>query len=335
MAPSPPIRIGVMGCARIAKRSVIPAIQSLPEFTLVGVASRTPEKGTEFSLQFECEYIGGYQDLIERPDIRAIYMPLPTGLHAEWAAKALMAGKHLLIEKSLALSLAEAESLVQLAQRQQLVMMENYMFEHHAQQPAVKTLMEESLGEIRLFRATFCFPPLSADDFRYNKTLGGGALLDAGGYPLKACQVFMGPELRVLSACLNIDHAGVDIWGGAMLETTTGDNHIPLQIAFGFDHYYQCGIEVLGQRGRLTTNRTFTAGMDFVPTAQLETPEGQQDIKLPSDNHFIRILQHFHHHVCSGESKSVLDEILCQARLQDQVRQLADYPKESAPCPPT
>jgi len=335
MSPPPPIRIGVMGCASIAQRSVLPAIQSLPEFNLVGVTSRTPEKGAEFALQFGCEYIGGYQDLIERPDITAIYMPLPTGLHAEWAAKALTAGKHLLIEKSLALTLAEAEDLVQLARRQRLVMMENYMFEYHAQQAAVRTLMQDMLGEIRLFRATFCFPPLPANNFRYNKTLGGGALLDAGGYPLKACQMFMGHELQVLSSCLNSNEDGVDIWGGAMLKTTAGPHRIPLQIAFGFDQYYQCGIEVLGQRGRLTTNRTFTAGMNFVPSAFIETSEGKQDIPLPADNHFVRILQQFHRLVCNGGSDSVCDEILCQARLQNQVRQLADHPKESAPCLPT
>jgi len=330
--PAPtPIRIGVMGCANIARRSVIPALLTLPDFQLAGVASRTPEKGKEFALAFGCAFLGSYQDLVERDDIDAIYMPLPTGLHAEWAGKVLQTGKHLLIEKSLAVSLAEAEHLVGLAQSQCLVMMENYMFQHHAQQEAVKKLIREELGELRLFRATFCFPPLAAGNFRYDKSLGGGALLDAGGYPLKACQLFMDGEIRVLSSCLNRNADGVDIWGGAMLTATSNDTRTPLQIAFGFDQFYQCGIEVLGQKGRLTTSRTFTAGDGFVPMALLETPDGTQEILLPADNHFVRILKRFCQAIRQGEYDVICDENICQARLQDQVRKLTKPPKESAP----
>ena len=104
MPTAAPIRIGVMGCANIARRSVIPAILAVPDLRLAGIASRTPDKGREFARQFGCDFLGGYPDLLDRPDVDAIYMPLPPGLHAEWAAKALLAGKHLLIEKSLATS---------------------------------------------------------------------------------------------------------------------------------------------------------------------------------------------------------------------------------------
>ena len=333
--PAPaPIRIGVMGCANIARRSVIPAILAVPDLRLAGVASRTPDKGREFARQFGCEHLGNYQNLLDHPHIDAIYMPLPPGLHAEWAAKALLAGKHLLIEKSLATSLPEAERLVALARRARLVMMENYMFQHHAQQAAVKNILRESLGEIRLFRATFCFPPLPAGNFRYDKSLGGGALYDAGGYPLKACQLFMGSDLAVLSACLNSNAAGVDVWGGAMLSASVRGACVPLQIAFGFDQYYQCGIEVIGQKGRLTTSRTFTASEGFAPSALLETPNRKQEIQLPADNHFQRILELFCQRIRTGDRSAADAENLCQARLQERVRQIAVHPEESSPCPP-
>lgn len=334
MPTAAPIRIGVMGCANIARRSVIPAILAVPELRLAGIASRSPDKGREFARQFGCDFLGGYPDLLDRPDVDAIYMPLPPGLHAEWAAKALLAGKHLLIEKSLATSLPEAERLVALARKTRLVMMENYMFQYHAQQAAVKNILREALGEIRLFRATFCFPPLSAGNFRYDPSLGGGALYDAGGYPLKACQLFMGSDLAVLSACLNSNAEGVDIWGGAMLSASVRGACIPLQIAFGFDQFYQCGIEVVGQNGRLTTSRTFTAGEGFVPSALLETPNRKQEIQLPADNHFQRTLELFCQRIRAGDGSGACDENLCQARLQDRVRQIAVHPEEVAPCPP-
>lgn len=331
MSALPPIRIGVMGCANIARRSVIPAILANPELRLAGVASRTPEKGREFARQFGCEFLGTYPQLLDRDDVEAVYMPLPTGLHAEWAAQALEAGKHLLVEKSLADSLGAAERLVALAGRSGLVMMENYMFQYHAQQAAVKEIVRESLGEIRLFRATFCFPPLPAGNFRYDKALGGGALLDAGGYPLKASQSFLEGDLQVLSACLNFNAEGVDIWGGAMLSATRGTTRLPVQIAFGFDQFYQCGLEFLGQRGRLTTQRTFTAGTDVVPTAWLETAGQKREIQLPADNHFARILAEFCRRVRAGASALTGAENLCQARLQEQVRRLALQQKETFP----
>lgn len=330
--PAPaPIRIGVMGCATIARRSIIPAILAIPELRLAGVASRTPDKGQEFARQFGCAFLGGYADLIARDDIDAIYMPLPTGLHAEWADQALRAGKHLLVEKSMAASLPEAEHIVALARQARLVMMENYMFQYHAQQAAVKSIIRESLGEIRLFRAAFCFPPLPAGNFRYDKALGGGARLDAAGYPLKACQFFMDGNIQVLSSCLNFNAEGVDLWGGAMLSATSGGICVPLQIAFGFDQFYQCGIEVLGQRGKLTTFRTFTAAEGFVPTALLETPGHKQVIQLPADNHFMRILEEFCRRVRAGESAMSCDENLRQARLQEQVRRMANPQKETSP----
>ncbi|MDR0994265.1 MAG: Gfo/Idh/MocA family oxidoreductase [Verrucomicrobiota bacterium] len=334
MAAAPPIRIGVMGCANIARRSVIPAILAVPELRLAGIASRSKEKGEEFARSFGCAHLGDYQDLLDRPDIDAVYMPLPTGLHAEWAAKALRAGKHLLVEKSLAASFAEAHGLVALAREHRRVMMENYMFQYHTQQAVVQQLIRDGLGEIRLFRATFCFPPLSAGNFRYDQALGGGALLDAGGYPLKACQVFMDGDIQVLSACLNDSADHVDIWGGAMLSATSCGIRIPLQIAFGFDQFYQCGIEVIGQRGRLTTFRTFTAGEGVVPTALLETPGQRREIQLPVDNHFIAILKEFCRRVHTDDVETPCAENLCQARLQDQVRRRSAQPKETAPCPP-
>jgi len=93
------IRIGVLGCANIAHRSVIPAILSLPDhFELVAIASRTLDKATIFAQEFGCEAMSPYEKLIQRKDIDAVYLPLPTGLHKEWLNKALISGKHVYAE---------------------------------------------------------------------------------------------------------------------------------------------------------------------------------------------------------------------------------------------
>jgi dTDP-3,4-didehydro-2,6-dideoxy-alpha-D-glucose 3-reductase len=323
MVRSTPIRIGVMGCANIARRSVLPAMRSMDLFRLVGVASRIQEKGISFAREFDCEFIGDYDALVRREDVDAIYMPLPTGLHFEWATKALDANKHLLVEKSLACNLAQAESLSSKACRNGLVLMENYMFEYHAQQVAVRDIVHTSLGEVRLFRATFCFPPLDPANFRYDSALGGGALLDAGGYALKACQLFVPGEIEVLASTLNRNSSGTDVWGAAMLSAESESEQIPIHISFGFDQFYQCSIEFIGQRAKLSTSRTFTAGPGIAPFALLDKPDGTAKIELPADNHFVRILQEFHDRIRSGRTQRFAEENVRQARLQEDVRLLA------------
>ncbi|CAF3851232.1 unnamed protein product [Rotaria sp. Silwood1] len=105
------MNIGVLGCANIAMRSVIPAIKSITDFKLIAVASRAKEKAAEYAEKFQCEAIEGYDNLIERKDIDALYIPLPTGLHLEYVIKALESGKHVIAEKSLGMNYTEVETM--------------------------------------------------------------------------------------------------------------------------------------------------------------------------------------------------------------------------------
>ena len=313
-----------MGCASIAERLVVPAIKQIPAIELVAIASRDAEKAVKYAAMFGCEAVCGYEELLRRQDIHAIYMPLPTGLHFSWAMKALDAGKHVFLEKSLASNYSQARKLIAKAKKKQLLIKENYMFEYHAQQAIVRNLIRTRLGVVRIFRASFGFPPLEPANFRYDPQLGGGALLDAGGYVLKAGSVFFPTHTaQVLSANLNYGGCMVDIAGSAMLSLNLADESISSQIAFGFDHHYQCKIEVWGSSGILTTNRTFTAGPGFVPKVQLESAHGTELISLPSDNHFIRILEHFVKVVNEQRYDCEYLAILRQAQLQDSFRRAA------------
>ena len=111
-----------MACADIAQRSVIPAILQSEHTQLVAVASRSAQKARKFAGQFGAAAITGYANLLERPDIDAIYMPLPTGLHEEWVKRSLEAGKHVLVEKSFAMDLASARRMLDVARSNNLKM---------------------------------------------------------------------------------------------------------------------------------------------------------------------------------------------------------------------
>lgn len=110
------LKIGVLGCAAIAVRSMIPELNRHPAFDLVGIASRSSSKLELLAQTYRCQFMS-YEELVGHPDIEAIYIPLPTGLHAEWVAKSLAAGKHVLCEKSLGCTLQEVQAMIALAKK--------------------------------------------------------------------------------------------------------------------------------------------------------------------------------------------------------------------------
>ncbi|MGB0887832.1 MAG: Gfo/Idh/MocA family protein [Vicingaceae bacterium] len=312
------LRIGVLGCANIARRSVIPAIKSIAEYDLVAIASRTQAKADDFANEFSCEAIEGYQNLLDRNDIDVIYMPLPTGLHEEWVMKALEAGKHILIEKSLAMNYESAKKMVDLARQKGLLIMENFMFLYHGQHNFVKDLIAKGeIGELRCFRSSFGFPPLDKDNFRYNAAAGGGALLDAAAYTVRASQLFLGSDLWVEGATLNNMNTEVDLFGGAYLKSEAG---MFAEVAFGFDNFYQCNYEIWGSKGKITAQRAFTPGANFTPTITLEKQGEVFDHKIDAENHFVNILTEFKRCVLEKEFESKFEQILNQSRLLQELR---------------
>lgn len=315
------LRIGVLGCANIARRSVIPAIKSITEYNLVAIASRTKEKASEFAAEFDCETVEGYQNLLDRKDIDVIYMPLPTGLHEEWVMKALEAGKHILIEKSLAMDYASAKRMVYMARQKGLLIMENFMFLYHKQHQFVKDLIDKGeIGDIRCFRSSFGFPPLDGDNFRYNLALGGGSLMDAAAYTVRATQMFLGNGVWVEGATLNNMNTEVDLFGGAYLKSKTG---MFAEVAFGFDNFYQCNYEIWGSKGKIIAQRAFTPGENFMPTITVEKQGEALEHKVDAENHFVNILTEFKRCVLKKEVEPKYEEILNQSRLLQELKNKA------------
>ena len=315
------IRLGVMGGASIAERLMIPAILSLPkQFELVAIASRTKENASKFSNLFNVEGLVGYDLLIDRKDIDAVYMPLPTGLHQEWITKSLNAKKNVLAEKSLAMSFNNALELVNLAKSNNLLLMENFMFRYHSQHKFVFNILENNeLGKIRLFRSQFGFPPLDDNNFRYNREMGGGSLLDAAAYTVRASQWFLGENQRVLSAVLYLKN-GVDLWGNA---TLINDNNIISQISFGFDNYYKCNYEFWGAKGNIIAERAFTPKANDIPTILMEKNGQSERIAMEADNHFENILKEFYNSIQSKQHDKHLDDILNQSRILTEIQEKA------------
>lgn len=319
-----PVRLGVLGCASVARRRLLPAVAGLPSVRTVATASRSLETAREFGARFGGVAVEGYQALLDRDDVEAVYVPLPTGLHFEWTRRALLAGKHVLCEKPMTTSAAETAELIGLAADRGLVLAENFMFLHHAQHAAVRDLISAgAIGRVRSFGAVFGFPPPPITDIRYRPELGGGALLDVGVYTLRAAQYFLGRRLRVLGACLTEDERhGVDVGGSALLCTPDG---VGVQIGFGFRHGYRCQYEIWGSAGRILLDRAFTAPESWRPVVRIERQDHVEERTLPADNQFRNAVDAFATAIRTGRCPETADgdSIVGLAALADQVRLIA------------
>lgn len=339
------MKIGVICPSEIAFRRFMPALQQLDQLEFVGLGVSTKqerfgdvdvdskvvervlggqyEKAKKFTELYGGKVFDGYQNIATSDEIDALYLPLPPALHYRWAKIALESGKHVLIEKPATLSADDSQDLVKIAQKNQLAIHENYMFVFHDQLKAIhKIIASGEIGDVRLYRISFGFPMRASNDFRYNKALGGGALIDAGGYTLKYAMDLLGESATIRCAQMNyIDGFEVDMYGSA---TITNDAGQTAQIAFGMDNNYKCDLEVWGSKGCLKTGRVLTAPAGFIPTVVIRKGNEEETRSLPADDAFKKSIQHFLKCVQDEEYREDnYRKIVSQARLVDEFKTCA------------
>lgn len=341
------IRIGIICPSEIAFRRFMPALQNCKELEYGGIAyasaeewfgekvSETPDsvkaemkerelgKAKTFNDQYGGKIYEGYHTIIESPDIDAIYVPLPPALHYQWAKLALLNGKHVLVEKPSTDKLVYTQELIALASERQLALHENYMFMFHNQIEEIRQIVSSGeIGDVRLYRIDFGFPRRALNDFRYNKKLGGGALLDAGGYTFKLANYLLGGDAHIENGVANyIPDFEVEIFGAATLKNASGQ---VAQVAFGMDNDYRCRLEIWGSQGTLTTDRVLTAPAGFVPEYQIKK---NQDITLGQfavDDTFSKSIRHFAKCVANeDERKANYEALLKQEELVEEFKNKA------------
>lgn len=283
------------------------------------------EKAQVFIDQYGGVIYSGYEEIATSPDIDALYIPLPPALHFKWAKTAIEHGKHVLVEKPSTTSSSDTRELARLAARNGVALHENYMFAFHSQLDAIEEIIGNGeIGDIRLYRISFGFPRRSANDFRYNRALGGGSLIDAGGYTIRYATRLLGSTAEMKYAQSNyIDGFEVDMYGSAALVNAEG---VTAQVAFGMDNNYKCELEAWGSKGCLTTGRVLTAPAGFVPTATIRKGNESTDIELPADDAFLKSIKHF---IECIKNKEIREErygiIVKQADLVDEFKKQAGW----------
>jgi dTDP-3,4-didehydro-2,6-dideoxy-alpha-D-glucose 3-reductase len=313
-----PLRFGVLGCGGIANRSMIPALRASEHADLVAVASRSPQTASATATRFDCEGVVGYEALLARTDLDAIYIALPIGLHHAWALAAARRGLHVLCEKSLAGTLAECEAMVACAEQEGVALLEGFAYQFHPNHEAVRDAMAAgAIGDPIQVRACFGFPPLP-DGHRYDPALGGGSLNDVGAYCVHAARMLFAAEPRSISATLDCGARAVDVHGAALLDFGAGRSAV---LGFGFDNMYRNLYEVWGTTGVLTVNRVFSIPPSMQATLEIARQNGVERRMLPAADHFLAQVDAF----CAGvhdpaKAQAWRDEALAQARAMERLR---------------
>jgi predicted dehydrogenase len=257
------LRWGILGPGRIAPR-LVRAVARSARGSLVAVASRDKRRAAAFAAQHGIpRAFGSYEDLLSAPDVDVVYVSLPNHLHAEWTIRALQAGKHVLCEKPLALTVAEVDAIAAAARHAGRVAVEAFMYLHHPQiLRAIELAQDGTLGRLEVVNATFSFFLTHPDDPRVDPSMGGGSLWDVGCYPVSFARRLAGQEPDRVGAFARFDERGID-------QTFIGQLHFPGGLLAQFD----CGfatpdrqrIEIVGRDATLVLDSPFLPAPDGPP----------------------------------------------------------------------
>ncbi|MBC7785154.1 MAG: Gfo/Idh/MocA family oxidoreductase [Burkholderiales bacterium] len=226
------LRWGILGTGNIARQFAAGVMES-DRGELATVGSRSAGAANSFAAKFTIPHAhGSYDAMLASADVDAIYISLPNTMHHEWTIKALQAGKHVLCEKPIGVTLAEAQEMFDVANHCGKVLIEAFMYRAHPQTLKVMELVRSGVvGQVNLIRTSFCYRVRKTEgNIRFNAGLAGGALMDVGCYCLSFSRLVAGEEPTTLAAVSRTHQSGVDeqtsviarFPGGAVAEFTVG-----------------------------------------------------------------------------------------------------------------
>ena len=265
VAPKPavtPVRWGILGVANIAIQQVIPALQRGSRSEVIAIASRDATKARAAAARLGiARAYGSYQELLDDPDVEAVYNPLPNHLHVPWSIKAAEAGKHVLCEKPLSLTTAEARHLMAARDRAGVQIGEAFMVRTHPRWLAVRDLVRAGrIGELKLIVGHFSYNRHASDDVRSRVEWGGGVLMDIGCYPITLSRWLFGTEpVEVVGMIERDPDLEVDRLASALLRFPTGQ--ASFTVAGQLVPWQR--MQIFGTTGRIEVEIPFNTPADY------------------------------------------------------------------------
>jgi predicted dehydrogenase len=274
------VKWGIVSTADI-NRKVIPGAHASPKVDLVGVASRDRARAEAYAREWEIpRAYGSYEEMLDDPEIEAVYISLPNTMHSEWSIRSLEAGKHVLCEKPFSRHPEEVAAAFDVAERTGLFLSEAFMYRHNPQTKRLKQLVDDgAIGEVRLVRTTFSYGLYDPDNIRLRTDVEGGALMDVGCYCVSGARLIGGePESAYGQAWFG--ETGTD-W------VFTGE----LRFAGNVLGHFDCGtamtnrdeLEVAGSEGSLFLDDPWHCN---APTIEVRRDDGVERIELDREDSY-------------------------------------------------
>lgn len=300
------LRWGILGAARVNER-LLPAIVEAPNSELVAIASRRPGAAAETLQKYAPRQQGvtAYDDLnalLDDDRVQAVYLPLSNHEHAEWALRAIQRGKHVLIEKPMALTVADIEAIEAAATKQGVIVMEGFMYRFHPQFDRAQELIRSGIiGDVKFVRASYSFIMRPARMYRLAKDVdsGGGAMWDIGPYAIHSMRMCFDNDPIAVTAMAKYAESGADIATSGVIDFGAGKHG-------HFDISFECSrrseYQVTGSKGGLKCHTVWQLPGD-IPVISWWTEDGRYwEEKLPASNHFNLEIEHFSACVLTGKA---------------------------------
>jgi len=285
------VRFAVIGCGNIAQRAFIPALLQSNISEVSVCVDISEAKRVEIENKFKLPFSTNIEEAISEYNFDAVYISTPIANHLDIINQVARFGKHILCEKSLACNPIEVDVMIEICKGYQVALFEGFMYQFHPQHQYIKNLIDKGkIGKPFHFQAWFGFPPLSKDNFRYNKNSGGGAILDAGAYTLHAARHFFCTEPKNVFSILEDEGHEVEIRGSSMLDFGKGRT---AHIVFGFNNSYQNNYSIWGTDGVIYLERAFSLPADYRSKIILKDQDGEYTIFMEPCNHFIEEINYF------------------------------------------
>lgn len=300
------LRWGILGAARVNER-LLPAIVEAPNSELVAIASRRPGAAAETLAKYAPQLTGvtvheTLDDLLADTRVEAVYLPMANHEHAEWALCAIRQDKHVLIEKPMALTVADIEAIETAAKKSGVTVMEGFMYRFHPQHARVQEIIASGLiGDVCAVHAHYSFMMRPARMYRLAQDVskGGGAMWDIGPYAIHSARLWFDTPVSAATAIAKYAESGADITTSGVLDFGDG-RHARFDVSFECSR--QSEYTIVGTKGGVKCHAAWQLPGD-VPFVSWWIDDGQACTeKLPVANHFNLEIEHFSDCVLNGKT---------------------------------
>jgi predicted dehydrogenase len=294
----------------------------MPGLDRIDVATQTKRIESGSLRDLPGDLYDDYDHALADSPSNVVYVSLVNSHHREWAEAAIASGKHVVVDKPAFLGIAEADRVVKLARRHRVCLAEATVYGYHPQVALAKEVFHEEGSRPLRITVTFSVPPLDPENFRYRRSLGGGALWDLGPYAVSVGRVFFEEPARDFQAHVT-SRGGVDDveTGFSMLASYPGGRSVVGH--FGFDTVYRNRVDILGHTAGVELDRIFTTPPDTRNTLRVTREADSTTVEAPPADSFRVFFQHVFERIAADSWDSLTDDLLADARALQELRDAA------------